>query len=168
MPHAADEWKLARCLHRVSLHHRPAHLYRSLLEASALGLRWIVEMLQVVAFQSISSSLRADCLITIRSWSKSTQTCSANRSWSIPASMVQRWVQPFSVHSPLERSSRRLLRCARCRSPKPARSHLQKPIVPIAKPTTPFTQSIMLSENSFRKLPLNIPVNQLTRFSAQD
>jgi L-ribulokinase len=30
----------------LALHHRPAHLYRSLLEASALGLRWIVELLR--------------------------------------------------------------------------------------------------------------------------
>lgn len=30
----------------LALHHRPAHLYRSLLEASALGLRWIVETLR--------------------------------------------------------------------------------------------------------------------------
>ncbi len=30
----------------LALHHRPAHLYRSLLEASAFGLRWIVELLR--------------------------------------------------------------------------------------------------------------------------
>ncbi len=30
----------------LALHHRPAHLYRSLLEASALGVRWIVELLR--------------------------------------------------------------------------------------------------------------------------
>ena len=30
----------------LALHHRPAHLYRALLEASAFGLRWIVERLR--------------------------------------------------------------------------------------------------------------------------
>ena len=30
----------------LALHHRPAHLYRSLLEASAFGVRWIVELLR--------------------------------------------------------------------------------------------------------------------------
>ncbi len=30
----------------LALHHHPAHLYRALLEASAFGLRWIVEMLR--------------------------------------------------------------------------------------------------------------------------
>lgn len=30
----------------LTLHHGPAHMYRALLEASAMGLRWIVEMLQ--------------------------------------------------------------------------------------------------------------------------
>ena len=30
----------------LTLHHGPAHLYRALLEASAFGLRWIVEMLR--------------------------------------------------------------------------------------------------------------------------
>ena len=30
----------------LALHHRPSHLYRALLEASALGLRWIVEVLR--------------------------------------------------------------------------------------------------------------------------
>ncbi len=30
----------------LALHHRPAHLYRALLEASAFGLRWIVELLR--------------------------------------------------------------------------------------------------------------------------
>ena len=30
----------------LALHHQPAHLYRALLEASAFGLRWIVEMLR--------------------------------------------------------------------------------------------------------------------------
>jgi L-ribulokinase len=30
----------------LALHHGPAHLYRALLEASALGLRWIVELLR--------------------------------------------------------------------------------------------------------------------------
>jgi len=30
----------------LALHHGPAHLYRSLLEASACGLRWIVELLR--------------------------------------------------------------------------------------------------------------------------
>jgi L-ribulokinase len=30
----------------LTLHHGPAHMYRSLLEASAMGLRWIVELLQ--------------------------------------------------------------------------------------------------------------------------
>lgn len=30
----------------LALYHRPAHLYRSLLEASAFGLRWIVELLR--------------------------------------------------------------------------------------------------------------------------
>ncbi|MEI6193868.1 MAG: FGGY-family carbohydrate kinase, partial [Verrucomicrobiota bacterium] len=30
----------------LTLHHRPAHLYRALLEASAFGVRWIVEMLR--------------------------------------------------------------------------------------------------------------------------
>lgn len=30
----------------LALHHRPAHLYRALLEGSALGLRWIVELLR--------------------------------------------------------------------------------------------------------------------------
>lgn len=30
----------------LALHHKPAHLYRALMEASALGLRWIVETLE--------------------------------------------------------------------------------------------------------------------------
>jgi L-ribulokinase len=30
----------------LALHHRPAHLYRALLEASAFGVRWIVELLR--------------------------------------------------------------------------------------------------------------------------
>jgi L-ribulokinase len=30
----------------LALHHRPEHLYRALLEASAFGLRWIVELLR--------------------------------------------------------------------------------------------------------------------------
>lgn len=30
----------------LGLHHRPAHLYRALLEASAFGLRWIVELMR--------------------------------------------------------------------------------------------------------------------------
>lgn len=30
----------------LTLHHRPAHLYRALLEASAFGVRWIVELLR--------------------------------------------------------------------------------------------------------------------------
>jgi L-ribulokinase len=30
----------------ISLQHRPAHLYRSMLEASAMGVRWIVELLR--------------------------------------------------------------------------------------------------------------------------
>jgi L-ribulokinase len=30
----------------IGLHHRPAHLYRALLEASAFGVRWIVELLR--------------------------------------------------------------------------------------------------------------------------
>ncbi|MDX1928372.1 MAG: ribulokinase [Pirellulaceae bacterium] len=30
----------------LAMHHRPAHLYRALLEASAFGVRWIVEMLR--------------------------------------------------------------------------------------------------------------------------
>lgn len=30
----------------LALHHKPAHLYRALLEASAFGVRWIVEMLR--------------------------------------------------------------------------------------------------------------------------
>jgi L-ribulokinase len=30
----------------LTLHHRPAHLYRALLEGSALGLRWIVELMR--------------------------------------------------------------------------------------------------------------------------
>ncbi len=30
----------------LALHHRPAHFYRALLEASAFGLRWIVELLR--------------------------------------------------------------------------------------------------------------------------
>ena len=30
----------------LALHHRPAHLYRALIEASALGVRWIVELLR--------------------------------------------------------------------------------------------------------------------------
>jgi L-ribulokinase len=30
----------------LTLHHGPAHMYRSLLEASAMGLRWIVELLE--------------------------------------------------------------------------------------------------------------------------
>jgi L-ribulokinase len=30
----------------LALHHRPAHLYRALLEASAMGVRWIVELLR--------------------------------------------------------------------------------------------------------------------------
>jgi L-ribulokinase len=30
----------------LTLHHTPAHLYRALLEASAFGLRWIVELLR--------------------------------------------------------------------------------------------------------------------------
>jgi L-ribulokinase len=30
----------------LALHHRPAHLYRALLEASAFGVRWIVEVLR--------------------------------------------------------------------------------------------------------------------------
>lgn len=30
----------------LALHHRPAHLYRALLEASAFGARWIIELLQ--------------------------------------------------------------------------------------------------------------------------
>ncbi len=38
--------KLRGAFAGLALHHRPAHLYRSLLEASALGLRWIVELLR--------------------------------------------------------------------------------------------------------------------------
>ncbi len=38
--------KLRGAFTGLALHHRPAHLYRSLLEASALGLRWIVELLR--------------------------------------------------------------------------------------------------------------------------
>jgi L-ribulokinase len=30
----------------LALHHRPAHLYRALLEASAFGVRWIIELLR--------------------------------------------------------------------------------------------------------------------------
>jgi L-ribulokinase len=30
----------------LALHHRPAHLYRALLEGSAFGVRWIVELLR--------------------------------------------------------------------------------------------------------------------------
>jgi L-ribulokinase len=30
----------------LALHHRPAHLYRALLEGSAFGLKWIVELLR--------------------------------------------------------------------------------------------------------------------------
>jgi L-ribulokinase len=32
--------------HGLSLHHRPEHLYRAMLEGSAMGLRWIVELLR--------------------------------------------------------------------------------------------------------------------------
>ena len=38
--------KLRGAFAGLALHHRPAHLYRSLLEASALGLRWIIELLR--------------------------------------------------------------------------------------------------------------------------
>lgn len=38
--------KLRGAFTGLALHHRPAHLYRALLEASALGLRWIVEVLR--------------------------------------------------------------------------------------------------------------------------
>lgn len=38
--------KLRGAFTGLALHHRPSHLYRSLLEASALGLRWIVELLR--------------------------------------------------------------------------------------------------------------------------
>ena len=37
---------LAGAFTGLALHHRPAHLYRALLEASAFGLRWIVELLR--------------------------------------------------------------------------------------------------------------------------
>lgn len=38
--------KLRGAFKGLTMHHRPAHLYRSLLEASALGLRWIVDLLR--------------------------------------------------------------------------------------------------------------------------
>ena len=38
--------KLRGAFSGLALHHRPAHLYRALLEASAFGLRWIVEVLR--------------------------------------------------------------------------------------------------------------------------
>jgi len=38
--------KLCGAFAGLTLHHRPAHLYRALLEASAFGVRWIVEVLR--------------------------------------------------------------------------------------------------------------------------
>ena len=46
LPHAADGRDARRRVRRPRIAPRPAHLYRALLEASAFGVRWIVEMLR--------------------------------------------------------------------------------------------------------------------------
>ncbi len=48
----------------LSLHTTQAHLYRALLEASAYGLRWIVELLRDGGVRCNGWLLQADCHIT--------------------------------------------------------------------------------------------------------
>ncbi len=140
----------------LALHHRPAHLYRSLLEASALGLRWIVEMLQgggvpVNKFIATGGLPHHNPLVV--------QVYADVLGESI-------LVHPCKHGPALGAAILGALAAGAFKSPAAAMRAMSVPkagAAAIYKPNRSnrktydalSTQSIMLSENSFRKLPLD-------------